>query len=174
MKCWFGASWCQRGGATVGLSWAPCPQDPLCPGGGRCRQPPRGLCKVLLPNIHIDRLILPPLPPPAPPPKEMKRKKRRKSVMKLQRWCATAWQCRAGGEHSLGQGGKGMPQGSWSPWHSRGGTGPTAQGTEQSQVPASATAPSGHLPRPWLPAGTSASPLQPHRDKTSPGCTVWV
>lgn len=93
--------------------------------------------------------------------------------MKLQRWCATAWQCRAGGEHSLGQGGRGMPQGSWSSWHGRGIT-PTAQGTEQSQVLASAAAQSGHLPRPWLPAGTSASPLQPHRDKTSPGCAVWV
>lgn len=39
--------------------------------------PRRGLCKVLLPNIHIDRLILPPLPPPAPPTKEMKRKKKK-------------------------------------------------------------------------------------------------
>lgn len=65
--------------------------------------------------------------------------------MKLQRWCATAWQCGAGGGHSLGQGDKEMSQGSWSSWHGH-GTGPTAQGTEQSQVLASATAQSGHLP----------------------------
>lgn len=86
----------------------------------------RGLCKVLLPNIHTDRLVLPRFPPTLPPKKEMKRKRRRRQVMQPQCRCAAAQQPGAGWQGNA----TGLLV-----FRSSRGTAPAAQGTEQSQLP---------------------------------------
>lgn len=97
--------------------------------------------------------------------------------MKLQHQCAAAQQ--------RGAGGGGEPMAGWQGdapgllvFPCSHGTAPTARCAGKSRLPVSTVAQSGH----WLQAGASVSPLQhppqgkrqPHRAKTSPGCTMGV
>lgn len=64
----------------MGLSLASCPQDPVHPGGGRCRQPRAEVCaRFYYPTSTLTDWSSRPFLPPPPPPQRNEEEKQKKT-----------------------------------------------------------------------------------------------